>query len=259
MSRTSIRVTIAVAAAAATLVPLAAAAPAGAAARPAPRHTAAMDLADLLGVGIGVYAEDAKADGRSVEPMVRVSAELASEMDQVFGKGFFTVSGISDRNKDGLDDDGRIVVRVADNRATLAMHRNRSHAVVDAGFVFRNPRSVLRESAQSFDRILRLAGTSPEPTDPWDMGLIKELKAEMPTGVRVVSDVDGNHDGYDDDGRLTFLAGGKAVTLTIGNTPKQVGKVTYGATWQRKAPKRVHHPVAPRARALASLEGLARG
>jgi hypothetical protein len=244
MSRTSIRVTIAVAAAAATVVPLAAAAPAGAAPRP---------------VGIGLYADDAKADGRSVEPMVRVSAELASEMDQAFGKGFFTVSGISDRNKDGLDDDGRIVVRVADNRATLAMHRNRSHAVADAGFVFRNPRAVLQESARSFDRILRLAGTSPEPTDPWDMGLIKELKAEMPAGVRVVSDFDGNHDGYDDDGRLTFLAGGKAVTLTIGNTPKQVGKVTYGATWQRKAPKRVHHPVAPRARALASLGGLARG
>ena len=68
------------------------------------------------------------------------------------------------------------------------------------------------------------------------MGLIKELKAEMPAGVQVVSDHDGNHDGYDDDGRLTFLAGGKAVTLTIGNTPKQVGTVTYGATWQTRAP-----------------------
>ena len=41
---------------------------------------------------------------------------------------------------------------------------------------------------------------------------IKYLKAEMPVGVRVVSDYDGNHDGYDDDGRLTFLAGGKGVT-----------------------------------------------
>src|SRR6185312_15702004 len=213
MSRTSIRVTIAIVAAAATVGPLAAAAPAGAAARPAPRHTAAMDLADLLGAGISLYAGDTKADGRSVTPMRRASAELTSQMDQAFGKGFLTVSGISDRNKDGLDDDGRIAVRFADNRATLTMHRNRSHAVVDAGFVFGNPRAVLRESAQSFDRILRLAGTSPEPTDPWDMGLIKELKAEMPTGVRVVSDVDRNHDGYDDDGRLTFLAGGKAVTL----------------------------------------------
>src|SRR4029079_9679378 len=107
------------------------------------------------------------------------------------------------------------------------------------------------ESARSFDRILRLAGTSPEPTDPWGMGLIKELKAEMPAVVRVVSDFDGNHDGHDDDGRLTFLAGGKAVTLTIGNTGRQGGKVTYGPTWRTKAPKRTHHPVAP-PRAAAS-------
>ena len=153
---------------------------------------------------------------------------------------------LSDRNQDGLDDDGRFVVRVADNRATVTMHRDGSYAVADAGFVFRNPRAVLKEAAQSFDRLLRLVGTSSEPTDPWLMGLIKELKAEMPAGVQVVSDHDGNHDGYDDDGRLTFLAGGKAVTLTIGNTPKQVGTITYGATWQTKAPKRVHHPVAHR-------------
>ena len=39
--------------------------------------------------------------------------------------------------------------------------------------------------------------------------------------LRVVSDHDGNHDGYDDDGRLTFLSRGKAVTLTIGNTCRQ--------------------------------------
>ena len=55
------------------------------------------------------------------------------------------------------------------------------------------------------------------------------------TGVQMLSNHDGNHDGYDDDGRLTFLARGKAVTLTIGNTPRQVGKVTYGPTWQSQA------------------------
>jgi hypothetical protein len=73
----------------------------------------------------------------------------------------------------------------------------------------------------------------------------------MPSGVRIVSEYDGNNDGYDDDGRLTFLANGKAVTLTIGNTRKEVGKVTYGPTWRTKAPKRTHHPLPP-LRALAS-------
>jgi hypothetical protein len=257
MSRTSIRLSGAVAVAALAVVPLVAASPAGAATRPAPRHTAAMDLGDLLGDGVGFYAENANADGRSVKAMQRAAADVASVLNKEFGKGFLVVSGLSDHNKDGLDDDARLVVRVADNRATVTMHRDGSYAVADAGFVFRNPRSVLKESAQSFDRLLRLVGTSPEPADPWFMGLIKELKAEMPAGVRVVSDHDGNHDGYDDDGRLTFLAGGKAVTLTIGNTPKQVGKVTYGATWQAKAPKRMHHPVAPPAHGLSSAKGLA--
>ena len=257
MSRTSIRLAGAVAAAALTVVPLVAAAPAGAATRPAPRHTAAMDLGDLLGDGVGFYADSANADGRSVKAMQRASAEVASMMNNEFGKGFLVVTGLSDRNKDGLDDDGRLVVRVVDNRATVTMHRDGSYAVADSGFVFRNPRAVLKESAQSFDRLLRLVGTSSEPADPWDMGLVKEMKAEMPAGVRVVSDHDGNHDGYDDDGRLTFLAGGKAVTLTIGNTPKQVGTVAYGATWQTKALKRVHHPVAPAARSLSSAKGLA--
>lgn len=256
MSRTSIRLAGAVAAAALTVVPLVAAAPAGAATRPAPRSTAAMDLGDLLGDGVGFYADSANADGRSVKAMQRASAEVASMLNTEFGKGFLVVTGLSDRNKDGLDDDGRLVVRVVDNRATVTMHRDGSYAVADSGFVFRNPRAVLKESAQSFDRLLRLVGTSSEPADPWDMGLVKEMKAEMPAGVRVVSDHDGNHDGYDDDGRLTFLAGGKAVTLTIGNTPKQVGKVAYGATWQTKAPKRVHHPVAPAARSLSSAKGL---
>ncbi len=259
MSRTSIRLSGAVAVAALTVVPLVAASPAGAATRPAPRHTAAMDIGDLLGDGVGFYADSAKADGRSVTAIRRASADVASGLNKEFGKGFVVVTGVSDRNQDGLDDDGRFVVRVADNRATVTMHRDGSYAVADAGFVFRNPRAVLKEAAQSFDRLLRLVGTSSEPTDPWLMGLIKELKAEMPAGVQVVSDHDGNHDGYDDDGRLTFLAGGKAVTLTIGNTPKQVGTITYGATWQTKAPKRVHHPVvAPPARGLSAAKGLAR-
>jgi hypothetical protein len=258
MSRTSTCLTSAIAAAAVIAVPLAAASSAGAATRPAPRHTAAMDFADLLGDAVGYYADSADADGRSLTAMRSASSEVASMLNKEFGKGFLTVTGLSDRNKDGRDDDGRMVVRVVDNRATLTMHRDGSYAVGDSGFVFRNPTAVLKESAQSFDRILRMAGNASDGQDPWDMGLIKDLKAEMPTGVRVVSDHDGNHDGYDDDGRLTFLAGGKAVTLTIGNTPKQVGTVTYGATWQSRAPKRVHHPVAPPAAGPASAKGLAR-
>jgi hypothetical protein len=259
MSRTSSRVVAALATAAISVVPIVAASPAGAATRPAPRDTAAMAFGELLGSFMGFYADDANVDVRSLKVMREVVAEMTPSVNKEFGQGFLVVTGLSDRNKDGLDDDGRFVVRFADNRATVTMHRDRSHTVADAGFAFRNPRSVLKESAQSFDRILRLVGRAADARqDPWDMALIKDLKAEMPAGVRVTSDHDGNHDGYDDDGRLTFLAGGKAVTLTIGNTPKQVGTVTYGATWQTRAPKRVHHPVAPPARDSASAKALAR-
>jgi len=107
---------------------------------------------------------------------------------------------------------------------------------------------VLKESAQSYDRMVRWAAGF--GLDTWDMSSPPALRHEMPAGVRLVSDHDGNHDGYDDDGRLTFLANGKAVTLTIGNTRRQVGTVTYGPTWRTKAPKRTHHPL-PRPRGMA--------
>ena len=126
------------------------------------------------------------------------------------------------------------------NAATLTLHKRARPTVTDAGFVFKDRRAVLKESAQLFDRILRYAGSY--GTDTWNMRMIKYLKREMPAGVRVVSDYDGNRDGLDDDGRLTFLANGEAVTLTIGNTGKAVGKVTYGPTWKTKAPKRIHKP-----------------
>jgi hypothetical protein len=153
------------------------------------------------------------------------------------------VTGLSDRNHDGRDDDAKIAVRILDNVATLTLHKNGTFTVTDGGFVFHNRHLVLKESARSFDRALRSPGM--EGQDSWDMSQIKSLKAEMPAGVRVVSDYDGNHDGYDDDGRLTFLANGKAVTLTIGNTATQVGKVTFGPTWKAKTPRRIHHPITP--------------
>ena len=179
-------------------------------------------------------------DGRSVSSLSTVLSSLETDGDFPFK---ITVTGLTDANHDGLDDDAKLKVRVLDNVATLTLRKNRTHSVADGGFVFKNRRLVLKESAQAFDRILRLAATY--GVDSWDMRLLKDVKTEMPTGVRVVSDYDGNHDGYDDDGRLTFLARGKAVTLTIGNTGKQVGKVTYGPTWKTKAPKRTHRPVSP--------------
>lgn len=70
------------------------------------------------------------------------------------------------------------------------------------------------------------------------------LAREMGVGYMVVTGLaDRNHDGLDDDdGRVTFMAGGRAVTLTIGTSRKQVGKVTYGPAWKTKAPKRTNHP-----------------
>lgn len=238
MSRIYAQILGASAAVALVIAPLATASQAVAASATAPRHTLAMEMADMVGSIAGLYAEMDKLDGRSVKP-VRTVLDSFNTAEGVPFK--ITVTGLTDSNHDGLDDDAKLKVRVLDNVATLTLHQDRTYSLADGGFVFKNRRSVLKESAQAFDRILRLAATLGE--DTWQMALIKDLKTEMPSGVRVVSDYDGNHDGYDDDGRLTFLANGKAVTLTIGNTGKQVGKVTYGPTWRTKAPKRTHHPV----------------
>jgi hypothetical protein len=200
-----------------------------------------MGMAELVGWAVGLFAETDKIDGRSTSSVRAVTKVLAMGEDDVLK---ITITGLSDRNHDGLDDDARLTVRAIDNVSTLTLHKNYTHSVADGGFVFRNRLSVLKESAQSFDRILRWVASI--GGDSWDMSSPRALKDEMPAGVRVVSGYDGNHDGYDDDGRLTFLANGKAVTLTIGNTGKEVGKVTYGPTWKTKAPKRTHHPVGAR-------------
>ena len=252
MSRTSTRVVAAVATAVVTVVPVFAASSAVAAPGTAPRYTVAVELGDELADMAGYLADDAGVDGRSLGTMRHAAAELSKEDNGAWGRDFMAVSGLTDRNRDGLDDDGAMTIRVLDNRATVTLHRNRTYAVADAGFVFTNSRSVLKESAQAVDRILRLVASAPHGADAWDLAAIRGLRDEAAPGVRVVSDFDGNHDGYDDDGRLTFLAGGKAVTLTIGNTPKEVGKVTYGPTWQTTAPHRVHHPVAPAGPHLSS-------
>lgn len=224
-----------------------AASPARAASQSVHRVTFAMSAAEVVGWGVGLFAESDKIDGRSTSSVRAVMQVLKMTGDDVFR---VTVSGLSDRNHDGLDDDGKLRVRVLDNVATLTLHRRYTHLSVDSGFVFRNSRSVLKESAQSFDRILRrVAGYG---LDTWAMGSRKALQGEMPPGVRVVSDYDGNHDGYDDDGRLTFLANGKAVTLTLGNTSKMVGRVTYGPTWRTKARRRNHHPLVRPSQARSS-------
>jgi hypothetical protein len=250
MSRIPARILGAVATAALVIAPVATASSAGAATRVPHRHTAAMDFAGMVGEITRMFAEMDGLDGRSTRAL-RDATEGLEDLNDFIGDDFVRVTGLADRNHDGLDDDAKISVRVMSNIATLTLRKNRTFSVTDGGFVFKNRRSVLKESAQAFDRVLRFVAAT--GVDSWDMRLLKEVKAEMPTGVRVVSDYDGNHDGYDDDGRLTFLANGKAVTLTIGNTAKQVGKVTYGPTWRTKAPKRTHHPVASPYRGLASL------
>lgn len=263
MSRMPAQAVSALATAALVIVPVAAASAAEGATGTPQRKTMAVEMADLGGWFIGMIADQYKIDGRSTRA-IRAHLQVVKELNKDIGFELVKVSGLSDRNRDGLDDDAKLTVRVLDNLATLTLHQNQTYTVADGGFIFHNRRAVLKESAQSFDRALRIAAAFGE--DSWNMAGINFLKAEMPTGVRVVSDYDGNRDGYDDDGRLTFLAKGKAVTLTIGNTGTQVGKVTYGPTWRTKAPHRTHHPAVPPSKASAlfsrtpeaTMEGLRR-
>jgi len=242
MPATPARILSAVATAALVIAPLATASPAGAAAA-SRRHTVAMELAAPIGWVIQAHSQQYKLDGRSNRSL-RAAMEVAKDFNHEAGLDLLKLSGLVDRNRDGLDDDAKVTVRAFNNVAVLALHKNGAVSVFDGGFVFQNRRSVLTESARSFDWVLRAAAAA-EGKDSWSMSLIKNVKAEMPAGVRVVSDYDGNHDGYDDDGRLTLMANGKAVTLTIGNTGRAVGKITYGPTWKTKAPKRTHRPSAP--------------
>jgi len=236
------RILGAAAATALLIAPVATASQAEAATQPPARATLAVVIAQPFGWVVEAYSQKNKIDGRSTRS-VRAATTMVTELNESAGFTLLKLTGLTDRNRDGRDDDGRITLRAFDNIAVLNLHKNGTVTVTDGGFVFKNRLSVLKESAQSFDRVLR-AMAPLEGKDTWAMSLIKDAKAEMPTGVRVVSDYDGNHDGYDDDGRLTFLARGKAVTLTIGNTGRTVGKVSYGPTWKAKAPKRTHRPVA---------------
>jgi hypothetical protein len=247
MSRIPARLLTAVVAVALVVPPVAATSSAAAATRPAHRDTIAMVMAGLVGWAVGMLAESEELDGRSASSVREVIEIL--KVTSVAADGFkTTITGLTDRNHDGLDDDAKIKVRVFDNVATVILRKNYNNSVVDSGFVLHNRFSVLKESAQSYDRMVRWAAGL--GVDTWDMSSPQFLRHEMPSGVRLVSEYDGNDDGYDDDGRLTFLANGKAVTLTIGNTRKEIGKVTYGPTWRTKAPKRTHHPL-PRPRAMA--------
>jgi len=246
MSRIPARYFAAAVAVALVVPPVAVASSAAATTRPAPRDTFAMGIAGVVGWAVGTFAESEKLDGRSASS-VREAMKVFTGTDKDSFK--ITINGLTDRNHDGLDDDAKIRVRVFDNVATVILRKRYNYSVVDSGFVFHNRFSALRESAQSYDRMVRWAAGL--GLDTWDMSSPPALRHEMPAGVRLVSAYDGNHDGYDDDGRLTFLANGKAVTLTIGNTRKEVGRVTYGPTWRTRAPKRTHHPL-PRPRGLAS-------
>lgn len=256
MSRIPVRILGAAATVALVIVPVAPASPATAATQASHRHTIAMLIAAGAGGFNAYYSEELNLDGRSTRS-IRVVIDALNQMNTLIGRDFLKVTGLTDRNHDGLDDDAKIKLRVVSNVATLTLRKNGTYSVADGGFIFMNRHSVLKESAQAFDRVLRFAAFV--GVDSWEMRLIKETKAEMPSGVRVVSDYDGNHDGYDDDGRLTFLARGKAVTLTIGNTGRQVGKVSYGPTWKTKAPKRTHHPVGTRYRATANCPTILAG
>lgn len=253
MSRPPARILGVAATLALAIAPVVSASPAGAARAPV-RTTIAMGFATVVGEIAEMTSERNGVDGRSVRSLLEAQKVVGDVLADEVSPDLIRITGLTDRNHDGLDDDARVSVRVLSNAATLILRKNRSFSVVDAGFVFKNPRSVLKESAEAFDRVLRFAAAM--EVDSWDMRVIKEIKAEMPTAVRVVSDYDANRDGFDDDGRLTFLANRKAVTLTIGNTGKQVGKVTYGPTWKTKAPTRVHRPLMPPY--LGSALGMAR-
>jgi len=253
MPRIPARILGAVATAALVIVPVATANTATASHTSHRHWTTAMNIANLYGDAVALHTFLAGVDGRSTRSIRSVRRNYSGP-NAHYPEGFVRITGLTDRNHDGLDDDGKLRVRVYNNDAILTLRKNRTggpgcsrcseaYRVTDGGFVFKNRRSVLQESAQAFDRMLRFNGRL--GADTWDRGLIHVLNDEMPPEVQMVSNYDGNRDGYDDDGRLTFLANGKAVTLTIGNTGRQVGKVTYGPTWKQKAPKRTHHPAAP--------------
>ena len=257
MPRAFVRILGAATAAAVTVVPLLTAAPADATARPAPRHTAAVDLGGLLGDVAGVYAEVDGVDGRTLRTMRAAASDLMTDLNSELGAGFMTVSGLSDRNGDGRDDDGAMRVRILENVATVTLHRDRTSTVADAGFLFTNRRAVLKESALSFDRA---RGCGRLPRRCGHVGRGADQGAQGRDAVRRAGRLGPRRQPRRIRRRRApdVPGWGQAVTLTIGNTARQVGRISYGPTWKTRAPKRVHHPVVPPSGGLSSVQLLLR-
>ena len=228
--------------AAAAVTALAAAAFAGTATAATTTPTTPQRATFVVGLG-EVFADTAatKAGGpRKLRSLKSALADLRRDWYDMGGGHLpLVLSGVADRNQDGIDDDGVVTLTLFANRAVVDLTK-KTPVVRDGGFVLKDRRAVLKESALNLDTELRWVAAS-VGADTWDMEVIDILRADAAPGVRVVSDHDGNRDGLDDDGRLTLLKNGKAVTLTIGNTLKEKGKVTYGPTWATAAPKRTHH------------------
>jgi hypothetical protein len=118
MSATA-RIMGAIATATLVIAPVAAAAPAGAA-TVSHRDTTAMMFADIAGSGVGMIAEGDGVDGRStraIQPVLGILKTSAAESGPMV-----TVTGLSDRNHDGLDD-AKLSVRVFDNLATVTLRK----------------------------------------------------------------------------------------------------------------------------------------
>ena len=227
VSRSKVTVALALA-----CVGLTANAEAASASAPAARQTVAMVFASTLG-------DDVRSNSSLGLPEIEVLRWIA-ESGSSAGVRY---TGIVDANSDGRDDDRKVTVRYFGNSAVAHLDRkaNDPNAATDLGFTFRDRRAVLAESARNVDSVLLFLQRR-YGDDSWSMSTLAQVKTEVAPGVRVVSDYDGNKDGYDDDGRVTLLARGKAVTLTLGAREGQRGKVTYGATWQHPIAARAHTP-----------------
>ena len=167
MSLFSTRIVGILAAATLVVIPLASASPASAATKPAARNTSAIAFANWASDMIKMESVYYKLDGRST----KIARIAINYFNMAAPKGFANeavkITGLSDRNHDGLDDDGKLNVRTMNNNATLTLHKSVAPTVTDAGFIFKDRRAVLKESAQAFDRGLRYYATM--DADTWNM------------------------------------------------------------------------------------------
>jgi hypothetical protein len=198
--------------------------------------TMAIEFAEGLGAGQNVaHAEDG-IPMRSVENL----EILAGEFRLGYGGTPLPVkvTGITDRNSNGIDDDGRVEVSLFGSQSCLALGSS-SYKVSRGGCAVTSAaaKGLATRSARGVDAARRWRVSSEnayaaqglgDTMSTWNIDALSVSLTELRAGVRMTGLTDRNHDNADDDGKLTFSSSAGSVCLHLSKSTRTAGTDTAG-------------------------------